>query len=160
MQHRFTVFVDVDPALIEGNPADVLRDERKSNLEWLDYVKQCTVTPLTEPAHGATASGVSHRGRTTMTDEQQAAEPSAQAEAPAAKRIRLPRQGNVHATLTERHGSNGPFYTIEFDHGYFVSEELKFNKSFKATDMPDVMKQAAVAQEKIAELTQARGQAR
>jgi hypothetical protein len=43
----------------------------------------------------------------------------------------------------ENHGANGTFYTLDLQHSYRDGETWKYNRSFKVTDMPDVMKQAA-----------------
>ncbi|MEP7307942.1 MAG: hypothetical protein ABJA98_20760 [Acidobacteriota bacterium] len=57
MRTRFTVTVTVDydpSAMPEGNPADIVRDEIKSNLQSVDYVTACEVTPHSHRAesHG------------------------------------------------------------------------------------------------------------
>lgn len=52
MQWRYTVTVDIDAAKIEsGNPADVVRDEIKSNLESVPWTKRCDVKAVT-PGRG------------------------------------------------------------------------------------------------------------
>jgi hypothetical protein len=43
----------------------------------------------------------------------------------------------------ENHGPNGTFYTVDLQHSYRGGETWKYNRSFKVTDMPDVLKRAA-----------------
>ncbi len=94
-----------------------------------------------------------------MPDDQTTAE-AAPATGTKGKAHRLPYQGSVNATVFENHGANGRFFTVDLQRSYMDGETRKYTHSFKPTDMPDVIKQAAAVQEKIAELTQAQGQAR
>lgn len=95
-----------------------------------------------------------------MNDEAQTTESAAESSTDTPTRgkpLRLPRQGNVHATIFENISQNGPFFTVDLQRRYVDAEEkAHFTHSFKPTDMADVMKQAAAVQEKIAELTQGR----
>ena len=62
MRLQYTITVVVDPAAIEsGNPADVVRNEIKSNLESVDYVKSCVVSPA--PLRGGSHAHRAPSGR-------------------------------------------------------------------------------------------------
>lgn len=156
MHLRYIVDVEIDLTAVSGLPEKVVRDEIASNLESVDYVRGCYVRP---------SSGIeTNQGSTAMEDTANT-QPTESAE-PRKGRVvaRMPREGNVHATIFENIGANGPFLTADYQSSYVTGEgdnqKRHYTHSFKATDGADLGKQVEATTAKMRELQQAQGQSR
>ena len=72
------------------------------------------------------------------------------------KRHRMPRQGNVHATIFENHGANGAFYSASFQPATSTRRTRATHEPLQVDRHRRPRQAGSRLQQKIAELSQGR----